>query len=128
MMLVLLLELQVQIKNGLGYKQQIVGLQRKILMLQQVMNTKLTGTSLSGTTLGAGVTASSLTTVGTLALDVDNINPNGSTITVLSGMTINANGDVNFANKKNCSYSNTYTRQQMRLTNNMLMKKLRRLF
>ena len=63
---------------------------------------KINGTSvLSGNTLGAGVTASSLTTVGTLVnLDVDNININGSTITAASGMTINANGDVNFANQK----------------------------
>ena len=63
---------------------------------------KINGASvLSGTTLGAGVTASSLTTVGTLVnLDVDNININGSTITAASGMTINANGDVNFANQK----------------------------
>lgn len=63
---------------------------------------KVAGTSvLSGNTLGAGVTNSSLTNVGTLtALDVDNINLNGSTISGTSGLTINANGDVNFSNSK----------------------------
>ena len=63
---------------------------------------KVAGTSvLSGNTLGAGVINSSLTNVGTLtALDVDNINLNGSTISGTSGLTINANGDVNFSNSK----------------------------
>ena len=63
---------------------------------------KVAGTSvLSANTLGAGVINSSLTNVGTLtALDVDNINLNGSTISGTSGLTINANGDVNFSNSK----------------------------
>ena len=63
---------------------------------------KVAGTSvLNGNTLGAGVVNSSLTNVGTLtALDVDNINLNGSTISGTSGLTINANGDVNFSNSK----------------------------
>lgn len=63
---------------------------------------KVAGTSvLTGNTLGAGVVNSSLTNVGTLtALDVDNINLNGSTITGTSGLTVNANGDVNFSNSK----------------------------
>ena len=63
---------------------------------------KVAGTSvLTANTLGAGVVNSSLTNVGTLtALDVDNINPNGSTISGTSGLTINANGDVNFSNSK----------------------------
>ena len=63
---------------------------------------KVAGTSvLSGNTLGAGVVNSSLTNVGTLtALDVDNINLNGSTITGTSGLTIAAGGDVNFSNSK----------------------------
>ena len=63
---------------------------------------KVAGTSvLSANTLGAGVVNSSLTNVGTLtALDVDNINLNGSTISGTSGLTINANGDVNFSNSK----------------------------
>ena len=63
---------------------------------------KINGTSvLNATTLGSGVTSSSLTNVGTLtALDVDNINLNGSTISGSSGLTINAGGDVNFSNSK----------------------------
>lgn len=63
---------------------------------------KVAGTSvLTANTLGAGVVNSSLTNVGTLtALDVDNINLNGSTISGTSGLTINANGDVNFSNSK----------------------------
>ena len=63
---------------------------------------KVAGTSvLNANTLGAGVVNSSLTNVGTLtALDVDNINLNGSTISGTSGLTINANGDVNFSNSK----------------------------
>ncbi len=63
---------------------------------------KIAGTSvLNATTLGSGVTASSLTSVGTLtALDVDNININGSTITGASGITISPNGDLNISNQK----------------------------
>ena len=63
---------------------------------------KIAGTSvLNATTLGTGVTASSLTSVGTLtALDVDNININGSTITGASGITISPNGDLNISNQK----------------------------
>ena len=63
---------------------------------------KINGTSvLNATTLGSGVTSSSLTNVGTLtALDVDNINLNGSTISGTSGLTIAAGGDVNFSNSK----------------------------
>ena len=63
---------------------------------------KVAGTSvLNATTLGTGVTASSLTSVGTLtALDVDNININGSTITGASGITISPNGDLNISNQK----------------------------
>ena len=56
---------------------------------------------LNATTLGTGVTASSLTSVGTLtALDVDNININGSTITGASGITISPNGNLNISNQK----------------------------
>ena len=48
---------------------------------------------LSGTTLGSGVTASSLTSVGTLtALQVDNINVNANTVS-----STNTNGDIVFA-------------------------------
>ncbi len=63
---------------------------------------KIAGSSvLNATTLGSGITASSLTSVGTLtSLDVDNININGSTITGTGGITINGNGDVNLANQK----------------------------
>ena len=63
---------------------------------------KIAGTSvLNATTLGSGVTASSLTSVGTLtSLDVDNININGSTITGQTGITIAAGGDVNVSNQK----------------------------
>ena len=41
LMIRIVVRVQVQIKNGLGKMQLIVGLQLKILMLQQVMNTKL---------------------------------------------------------------------------------------
>ena len=63
---------------------------------------KIAGNSvLNATTLGTGVTASSLTSVGTLtSLDVDNININGSTITGASGITISPNGDLNISNQK----------------------------
>ena len=63
---------------------------------------KIAGSSvLNATTLGSGVTASSLTSVGTLtSLAVDNITIDGSTITGQSGITINGNGDVNLANQK----------------------------
>jgi|TARA_B110000259_G_scaffold26980_1_gene28270 hypothetical protein len=63
---------------------------------------KVAGTSvLTSNTLGSGIVNSSLTNVGTLtALDVDNINLNGSTITGASGLTIAAGGDVNFSNSK----------------------------
>ena len=63
---------------------------------------KIAGTTvLTNNTLGTGVVNSSLTNVGTLTeLDVDSINLNGSTITGASGLTVNANGDVNFSNSK----------------------------
>ena len=98
----MVIRVQVQIKNGLGYKQQIVGLQRKILIQLQETHIQINGTPvLSGNTLGAGVTASRPTTVGTLVnLDVDNINIPTVVQLQPSGMTINANGDVNFANPK----------------------------
>jgi hypothetical protein len=50
---------------------------------------------LNATTLGSAVVASSLTSVGTLtALQVDNININGATITSDTTATIDATGDI----------------------------------
>ena len=63
---------------------------------------KIAGTSvLNATTLGSSVTASSLTSVGTLtSLDVDNININGSTITGQTGIVVAAGGDINVSSQK----------------------------
>lgn len=57
---------------------------------------------LTTTSLGATVTsAPGLTQIGTLtSLDVDNINLNGSTITVAGTLVIDSAGDVNIANNR----------------------------
>jgi hypothetical protein len=57
---------------------------------------------LTTTTLGATVSSAvGLTQIGTLTnLDVDNINLNGSTITVIGSMTLDSGGDISVANSR----------------------------
>jgi len=63
---------------------------------------------LSRTTLGSTVTtANGLTSIGTLVeLDVDNVNIDGSTITVSTPLNINASGDISVTNSKITNLAN----------------------